>query len=128
LAGVSAVARSGGRGRLLLRATLRRADELLLCPEDDIYALVQGEVFRLCPELAEGSILARRLFRWPAQAPCWRPAYLQTLREARPYLRRGPLFLAGDYLAGPGVDAALADGWACAGDALKYLQGARPGR
>ncbi len=125
LVALAAVAQSGDRRRLLLQATLGRAGELLLCPEDDIYALIQGEVARLAPELAEGSLLERRLFRWPAQAPCWRPRYLEALRAARPHLRRGPLFLAGDYLAGPGVDAALADGWACAGEVLGYLQGRR---
>lgn len=125
LASLEVEGRSADRQTLLVRATLRAAGELLLCPEDDIYALIQGEVPRLLPELAEGAILARRLFRWPVQAPCWRPQYLDALRQARPHLRRGPLFLAGDYVAGPGVEPALADGWACAGGVLAYLEAGR---
>ncbi len=122
LAGLAVVARGRGGRRMLVRAVPRMAGELLLHREDDIYALIQGEVPRLCPELSQGAHPAWRLFRWPAQAPCWRPGYLAALREARPYLRQGPLFLAGDYLAGPGLGAALADGWACAAATLKYLQ------
>jgi len=119
VAGLAVEGRSADRRRLLVRAALRNGAELFPCPEDAIYALVEGELGSLWPELASGRVAARWLFRWPNQAPCWRPSYVKALAEARPHLPQAPLYLAGDYLAGPSVAAALASGWTAAGQVLR---------
>lgn len=123
LAGAEVVARSADRRRLLVRAVVRGGAQRFAWPEDRVYALVEGEMAGLWPELAQRPVLARWLFRWPNQAPCWRPSYLQALAQARPHLHQPPLYLAGDYLAGQGVGAALASGWACAEQVLRDAGG-----
>ena len=119
LVGLAAIAHSTHRRRLLVQAVPNDAAELFACREDDIYALVESTMAAVWPEMAAGRVLARWLFRWANQAPCWRPGYLEALRAARAHLREGPLYLTGDYLAGPGAGAALADGWACAEQVLR---------
>ena len=120
--GVAAVAHSPDRRRLLVRVWPSSAERLFGRPEEEVFDLARRGMASLWPELAGQQVVAQRLFRWPARVPCWRAGYLGVLRAARPHLRCGPLFLTGDYLAGPGTGPALADGWACAGQVLEYLE------
>jgi oxygen-dependent protoporphyrinogen oxidase len=65
------------------------------------------------PELRDG-IEAERVFRWPEKVPTFRVGYLEALRAFRTQPHTGPIYVCGDYLAGPSTGAALVTGWQCA--------------
>ena len=112
--------RPGGT-RLLLSFALHHPERWLNESEEALFAKAEAKMVQYYPQLKGCPVRNRIMYRWTAKTPTWRPGYLAKLAEARPHLARPPLYLCGDYLAGPSAGAALTSGWECA---QLILQGA----
>ena len=100
--------------RLLMTFALHHPECLLNESEDALFAKAEAKMLEYYPQLNGCPVLNRIMYRWNAKTPTWRPGYLSKLAEARPHLASPPLYLCGDYLAGPSAGAALTSGWECA--------------
>ncbi|MBI4786470.1 MAG: FAD-dependent oxidoreductase [Chloroflexi bacterium] len=100
--------------RLLMSFALHHPECLLNESEDALFAKAEAKMLEYYPQLKGCPILNRIMYRWNAKTPTWRPGYLSKLAQARPHLATPPLYLCGDYLAGPSAGAALTSGWECA--------------
>lgn len=70
-------------------------------------------------------IEAERVFRWSCKVPNFRVGYLDALRVFHLRPKTGPIYVCGDYLAGPSTGAALSAGWQCA-DAVFQTENKTP--
>ena len=100
--------------RLLMSFGLHHPERYLNESQDALFAKAEAKMVKYYPQLKDCPVRNRIMYRWTAKTPTWRPGYLAKLAEARPHLASPPLYLCGDYLAGPSAGAALTSGWECA--------------
>ena len=131
----------GGDDRALLAATYMNAkapDGGLLAlsasprassaDSDDaaLAARLEAELGELLPEL-EPTVTARRILRWPTFVPTYPVGRARALAEFRARLGPARVQLAGDYLVGPLMEAAVASGQEAAARTAQYLDSAPTG-
>ena len=120
--GIGVGRRSHDGARVLVNVSPRHPARLLAEDDEALYRMAEEAVPRYYPALKGCPVIARRLVRWRCKVPTWRPGYLAQLRQARPHLAQPPLYLCGDYLAGPSAGAALFSGWECAAAVRRALE------
>jgi protoporphyrinogen/coproporphyrinogen III oxidase len=90
-------------------------------PNDaELAAQLESEFAELHPELQTG-VSARRAWRWPIFVPAYPVGRARELAAFRAGLAPGPVQLAGDYLYGPLMEAAVRAGQDAAARASEYL-------
>ncbi len=112
-------------GKFLIDALVsgEHAQELFTLSDEQIQNQVLAEIIRLIPQMTQEPLFAR-VHRWP-QAMCLAPAGTMTqLNEMRleGYGGANGLFLAGDYMGVPSMNAALKSGLDAAAATIEYLQ------
>jgi oxygen-dependent protoporphyrinogen oxidase len=87
----------------------------------DLAAQLESELGELHPELRP-QVTARRTMRWPIFVPAYPVGRARELAAFRARLAPGPVQLAGDYLYGPMMEAAVHAGQDAAARATGYLR------
>lgn len=102
--------------------TPRAARRLSELPADAVVSEMLPELEQLVPELA-GRVTRARVYRFAEGTPLPAPGHAASVRSARTLLERigAPLALAGDYLAQPIVEGAVASGERAADRLLDVL-------
>lgn len=105
-------------GLLLLDASPHAA----AANDDDVElaAELESELAELHPELRP-QVTARRILRWPVFVPSYPAGRARELAAFRAGLAPGPIQLAGDYLYGPLMEAAVRAGEDAADRAVQHL-------
>jgi phytoene dehydrogenase-like protein len=88
--------------------------------EGELAGQLESELAELLPEL-RSRIAARRALRWPVFVPSYPAGRSRELAAFRRRLAPGPVQLAGDYLYGPIMEAAVHSGQDAAVRASEYL-------
>jgi oxygen-dependent protoporphyrinogen oxidase len=89
--------------------------------DDDVLAAqLESELAELDPEL-RSRVTARRTLRWPVFVPSYPVGRARELAAFRAGLAPGPIQIAGDYLYGPMMEAAVRAGQDAAARACEYL-------
>jgi oxygen-dependent protoporphyrinogen oxidase len=79
-------------------------------PDDSALASkLEAELGEILPEL-QPAVTARRILRWPIFVPTYPVGRARDLADFRARLAPGPVQLAGDYLYGPMMEAAVRAG------------------
>jgi len=89
--------------------------------DSELAAQLESELAALHPEL-QPRVTARRTLRWPVFVPSYPVGRARELAAFRARLARGPVQLAGDYLYGPMMEAAVRAGQDSAARASGYLR------
>jgi protoporphyrinogen/coproporphyrinogen III oxidase len=106
-------------GLLLLDASPKAA---AATPDDsELATQLQSEFAELHPGL-QSAVVARRPLRWPVFVPAFPAGRARELEAFRAGLATGPIQLAGDYLYGPLMEAAVRSGEEAASRASGYLE------
>lgn len=108
--------------RLLMSFALHHPERWLNESQEALFEKAEAKMIQYYPQLEDCPVSNRIMYRWTAKTPTWRPGYLAKLAEARAHLASPPLYLCGDYLAGPSAGAALTSGWECAEFILQRAQ------
>lgn len=95
-------------GGLVLLDAFPRAAEAN-ADDAELSAQLESEFAGLHPEMRT-EITARRILRWPVFVPAYPPGRARELATFRAGLAPGPIQLAGDYLYGPLMEAAVRAG------------------
>jgi oxygen-dependent protoporphyrinogen oxidase len=88
--------------------------------DGELAAQLESELAELHPQLSP-RVIARRALRWPAFVPSYPAGRARELAAFRRRLAPGPVQLAGDYLYGPMLEAAVHAGQDAAARASEYL-------
>jgi protoporphyrinogen/coproporphyrinogen III oxidase len=94
--------------------------------DSELAARLESEFVQLHPELRP-RVTARRVMRWPVFLPSYPPGRARELAAFRARLAPAPVQLAGDYLYGPMMEAAVRSGQDAATRASEYLLSVSPG-
>ena len=100
-----------GRGLLVVFATPDAAEQLFDRPSREVLDAILPDVDRILPGVA-ARVVRARAYRWEQGSPVFYPGYLGRLGQLRQMLAGevGPLALAGDYLYGASLEAAVRSG------------------
>jgi protoporphyrinogen oxidase len=89
--------------------------------DSELAAQLESELAELHPEL-QPRVTARRALRWPIFVPSYPAGRARELASFRAGLAPGPVQLAGDYLYGPMMEAAVRAGEDAAERAVRHLR------
>jgi len=89
--------------------------------DEELIRITEAQWKEVFPE-AVADIIDCMAYRWEHKVPTFRPGYLNALKAFKSQAGQGPIYPAGDYLAGPSTGAALASGWECADCVLEKMR------